>query len=901
MKTYTIRWIIGLISIALIGLLCVQLYWVDNAVNLKQVLFRQSVNGALSEVVARLEKREVASAVAQTVTLITDPEHANDATQQHMENYIVRSGVSPNTPERVGQVPIVFTADSIDALWSQNELPITQLPTLQSALREEDNTIGKERAKRTALRDRTIRERAVEEAREDAKRAALREQTMRERTVEDGKSTTKNDGNRYVQPSSNKKPQSQQREYTYQMQYSTDGALVSNTWTARQTLSASERALGRVSEQSSVEKQLQALQIHAPTAIIDIAKPSEANTRNQVLVVNIDSLRCGVQLLFDSSNTSEHRIVVRTQQPAPKRTTRRTTRRSSQQRRVIASAQSSQCVHQCTENCEEDVCTHTCKEQCTQQGNYAYQQRTLASAQQRLQQRMLKLLQTPYPTPNELAEQSLSDIMESLAEQQEQARERIEMLQEAIEDVSIDFSFPATLPNPNNGMYTIGAQQQPNWLSAAPFSRTNDKVRIDHSNTSISDALSRSAKRASAPPVPTAPVAATAPASLPDPQSYPTPPQPVRDKLLSIQDMASRVIVELATSKKPIEQRITPNLLDSMLKEELLRRGITIPYQYAVLSQENEFPLIKPALYTDELQQSDFRTALYPNDLINKPYFLSIYFPQKDAFIYESMGGVLATSLAFILLLMGCFSFAVVTLVRQKKLSDMKTDFINNMTHEFKTPISTISLASEALRDPIVRTDDNRITRFVNAIYEENRRLGTQVERVLQAAVIDRGEIQLNRAPVHLHDIMRQALGTVALQIESRGGNITCLYRAENDVLHADRIHLANIIINLLDNANKYSPDAPSITVATYNSNEGIIVSVEDRGMGMSREAQKRIFEKFYRVSTGNLHDVKGFGLGLSYAKAMVEAHGGTISVWSELKKGSRFDLYFPHTNPIEQ
>lgn len=371
---------------------------------------------------------------------------------------------------------------------------------------------------------------------------------------------------------------------------------------------------------------------------------------------------------------------------------------------------------------------------------------------------------------------------------------------------------------------------------------------------------------------------------------------PVHERLVSIKDMACRVVMELATGSQPITQRVSPELIDSLLKVELAQRGITLPFKYAVLTSDNKFTFAQPAAYTGELRQSAFRTALYPNDIIAEPNFLSIYFPRQDEFVYESMWGVLATSLAFILLILCCFSFTVMTLFRQKKLSDMKTDFINNMTHEFKTPIATISLASEALRDPAVRGNDNRVMRFINAIHEENKRLGTQVERVLQAAVIDRGEVQLNLTPIGVHEVLQDVLQTVALQIESRGGTVECNLEAANDSIEADRVHLANVIINLLDNANKYSPELPFIRLSTHNELNGIVISVEDNGIGMSREAQKKIFEKFYRVSTGNLHDVKGFGLGLSYVKAMVEAHGGSISVRSELQHGSRFDLYFPYT-----
>lgn len=872
MKTYTIRWIIGLISIALIGLLCVQFYWVNNAVSLKQVLFRQSVSGALNEVVSRLEKREVASAVAQTVTLVTEPEH-NTQREARDGKYIF----SAEAHAPIERPQFTASVDSNGNILYQHDNLLARIPALSP--QPEPAT------EPAALWNEYVPQQETE-------RAALRERTIRERTIEE-KKDGRNSANRYVQPSSNRsrKQTKHQRENTVAQQMRITSTQETDHSSSGQTVWRTQQG----SEQMEMVWHTQSLQLRSPAALVNITTSAgSGDATKQVYFVNADSLRCGVQLMVDSPNESRQEVIITAS------SAKVCTEQCNKKR---ADGTVSSCTHQCN----GQQCSHECKQQCSP--HQIQQSRKRSFPSQALKQYAVAQQSARQSQINREKSRSIEDVMEKLADQQQQARERLQLLEEAMEEASMDFSFPEISIEPiDNSLQPIGAQQQYGWTihSNGLFSRNEEKVRIDRSASRLPQMLARSAKKAptdvpqaetpSAPSAPPAP-----PPTLRKRVPYTTvAQQPVRDKLLSIQDMASRVVVELATSNKPIEQRITPALVDSMLKEELLRRGITIPYQYAVLSQNNEFPLIKPALYTEELQQSDFRTALYPNDIISKPYFLSIYFPQKDAFIYESMWGVLATSLAFILLLMGCFSFAVVTLVRQKKLSDMKTDFINNMTHEFKTPISTISLASEALRDPIVRTDDNRITRFVNAIYEENRRLGTQVERVLQAAVIDRGDIQLNRTPVHLHNIMQQALCTVALQIESRGGSIACQFEADDDLIHADKIHLTNIIINLLDNANKYSPNNPLIAISTRNSSNGVIVSVEDRGMGMSREAQKRIFEKFYRVSTGNLHDVKGFGLGLSYVKAMVEAHGGNICVWSEVKKGSRFDLYFPHENPKE-
>ena len=225
----------------------------------------------------------------------------------------------------------------------------------------------------------------------------------------------------------------------------------------------------------------------------------------------------------------------------------------------------------------------------------------------------------------------------------------------------------------------------------------------------------------------------------------------------------------------------------------------------------------------------------------------------------------------------------------------MKTDFINNMTHEFKTPIATISLAADSITSPKVMSSSDKISRFAKIIKEENKRMNNQVEKVLQMARLDRQDFKIKVSPVDMHDVIRQAVGNTNLQIEKRNGQLKTHLEAERSEIEGDITHLSNIIHNLLDNANKYSPEEPDISIHTRNVKSGLEVIIKDKGMGMSKEARKHIFDKFYRVHTGNRHDVKGFGLGLSYVKAMVSAHHGSIEVLSELGKGSSFILTFPY------
>lgn len=224
----------------------------------------------------------------------------------------------------------------------------------------------------------------------------------------------------------------------------------------------------------------------------------------------------------------------------------------------------------------------------------------------------------------------------------------------------------------------------------------------------------------------------------------------------------------------------------------------------------------------------------------------------------------------------------------------MTTDFVNNMTHEFKTPISTISLASEMLLKPSVTESSDKVNKYANIIYDENSRLKSQVEQVLQIAVLDKGTFSLKKSEINIHEIVELAIDNFEMLIKQREGNVTKHLNATHFNINADPIHITNIIHNLIDNANKYSPEKPDISVSTWNENNGIVVSVQDKGIGISHENQRHVFKKFYRVHTGNIHDVKGFGLGLYYVKTIVEAHSGTIRLFSEIKKGTRFEIFIP-------
>jgi two-component system phosphate regulon sensor histidine kinase PhoR len=252
------------------------------------------------------------------------------------------------------------------------------------------------------------------------------------------------------------------------------------------------------------------------------------------------------------------------------------------------------------------------------------------------------------------------------------------------------------------------------------------------------------------------------------------------------------------------------------------------------------------------------------------------------------------SSLLFLTIIIGCFIYAIKVIIRQKNLSDTKNDFINNMTHEFKTPIATVSLAVEALQDPELISQETFRNRYLSVIKDENKRLGVQVEKVLQAASLDKKDFKLKLENINLIDILENAKDHFELQVENKGGKITLETDLNNPYLQADPFHLTHIVNNLLDNANKYSKEKPLIQIKAWDSEDILHISIRDNGIGMPKETVKKIFDKFYRVPTGNIHDVKGFGLGLAYVKTMLEAHHGDIQVNSEIGKGSIFNLKFP-------
>lgn len=345
-------------------------------------------------------------------------------------------------------------------------------------------------------------------------------------------------------------------------------------------------------------------------------------------------------------------------------------------------------------------------------------------------------------------------------------------------------------------------------------------------------------------------------------------------------------------------EALDPAMLDSLISEQLSNKGIETPYVFGVLDPfENALYYEGEAEGMIDLIDSEHKVNLFPGNVFADPNYLTVFFPDSQKYLLRTMWGMLLTSAIFILVIIFSFSYTVNTIFRQKKLSEIKNDFINNMTHELKTPISTISLACQALVDPDFKKDENTVMNYVGVIDDENKRLGRVVESVLQTAIIDKGEMKLKTEKIDVHDIIDHVVNNMKIRVERLNGRILKDLDAARFIINADRTHITNVISNLLDNAIKYmDPERePQIVIETHSYEDGITITVQDNGMGISKENQRKIFDKLFRVPTGNVHNVKGFGLGLSYVKSIMEAHNGTVSVESELKKGSKFELFLPY------
>lgn len=330
--------------------------------------------------------------------------------------------------------------------------------------------------------------------------------------------------------------------------------------------------------------------------------------------------------------------------------------------------------------------------------------------------------------------------------------------------------------------------------------------------------------------------------------------------------------------------------IDSLLRHYMNFYGVKLNYHFEIAQENSASPV------SAEKDRRVFRQKL--DETVAPPgLVLKLHVPQKKEFLVASMSTMFITSTVLIIVIMLFFWMTIRSLLRQKMLLERTTDFMNNMAHEFKTPMASISLASNMLVKSSASDTTGRQKHYAEIIRDENEKLKLQVERLLNMAALERGEMMLEKKQVDMHDVIAAAVKCIAIQVQERQGTVETLPDAKNSMVSGDHLHLTNVIINLLDNANKYSKVNPKISIATSNENDHIVISVSDNGIGIGSDDLKNIFDRFYRVSTGDVHDVKGFGLGLAYVKKIIELHGGSISVKSEKGKGSTFTIKIPLIN----
>ena len=370
----------------------------------------------------------------------------------------------------------------------------------------------------------------------------------------------------------------------------------------------------------------------------------------------------------------------------------------------------------------------------------------------------------------------------------------------------------------------------------------------------------------------------------------------VRNRYVYQKALLDRVVMNIlySASDKPLEERVNFRLLDQDLKVELLNNGVSIPYHFTVSTQEGREVYRCPD-YNEEGEEYTYEQVLFRNDPSNKTGIVRIHFPEMNKYIFSSIRFMIP-AIVFTVILLITFIYTIFVVFRQKRYSEIKNDFINNMTHELKTPISSISLAAQMLNDDALTKSPEMLKRVGGAIQDESKRLRFLVEKVLQMSMFDKHDAIFKKKELDINELMENVANTFTLRVEHTGGKILTEVGAVDSTIFVDEIHFTNVVFNLIDNAVKYrKPDKPvNLMLRTWNEGDNVLLSIEDDGMGIKKDNLKRIFEKFYRVHTGNKHDVKGFGLGLAYVKKIVDLHKGDIKVESELGKGTKFIISLP-------
>lgn len=369
-------------------------------------------------------------------------------------------------------------------------------------------------------------------------------------------------------------------------------------------------------------------------------------------------------------------------------------------------------------------------------------------------------------------------------------------------------------------------------------------------------------------------------------------------RVKKLSNTLQQLAVEFTFNENIILDRLDIEGIEPIIQNELSVNNLKLAYEFAVVDLKSDSIFkIKTVGFPESEIDTKYKVNLFPEDFQSNDNFLLLLFPEKTRHIFHSVFLLVSGSILFTLIIMITFSITIRIILKQKKVSEIKTDFINNMTHEFKTPIATISLAVDSINNPVIIKKEDQIRYYTNIIKEENHRMNSQVENVLQMSLIDKKDLEVNLGYYDIHPLIEKAIKNIQLHIEKRNGTLNSQLIAQNTVFDIDENHFINVIQNLLDNANKYSPNKPVINLITENNEKGILIEIEDKGLGMSKDTITKIFDKFYRVPTGNIHNIKGFGLGLSYVKAIIQSFNGSIEVESVLDKGSKFTIFLPYKN----
>ena len=365
-------------------------------------------------------------------------------------------------------------------------------------------------------------------------------------------------------------------------------------------------------------------------------------------------------------------------------------------------------------------------------------------------------------------------------------------------------------------------------------------------------------------------------------------------KDISNNTYALREFAKLSATNLPIEKRVDVKTLDSVLSKELKLSGLDTKFGFAVMDKKNGVTKVANSIYADEKDKVNYTYPLFTDSKDRTLYTLALVFPRKDYSLAKTNLPMLLGTFMSLLTILGIYIISINYMMRQKKIADVKTDFINNMSHEFKTPLATISVATDSLANDKIATNPEKVKYYSALIKQENLRMKKQVENILNMSKLERNEVNLFLKETNVRDLIKRTTESFGLIVSQRNGTLTQEFNTEKYQFKIDEFHMSNALVNLLDNANKYSPETPEIKVATRNEGNWYVIEISDKGMGMETDNKLRIFEKFFREETGNIHNVKGQGLGLSYVKKIVELHNGLIIVDSQKDKGSTFTIKLP-------